>query len=212
MRHGREQGLTLVEVLVTAPIILLIVGAVGAMWGSGSRLFGSVTVQSELTQRAIRALDRVSRELSAAGTASLTAVPKAPYWTDSLALERLLTVGNDGSLAWEKVRVAFAYDAAEANDGKDNDRDGLVDEGELVFTLNQGTSEERRVVLCRGVREYLEGEVPNGKDDNGNGFVDERGFCFSLDGAVLRIRLSVESRNEAGTICRTAISAVGFRN
>ena len=79
-------------------------------------------------------------------------------------------------------RFEFVYDPDEVDDGQDNNGNGLIDEGRIVWTRNVGAPDERSVVLCHQVREYLEGEVPNGLDDNGNGLVDEKGLSFERNG------------------------------
>ena len=67
-------------------------------------------------------------------------------------------------------------------------------------------------MLCKSVREFLEGEIPNGKDDNGNGRVDERGLCFVLEGEILRILLTLEQPGAPRRVTRTASSALGMRD
>ena len=90
-------------------------------------------------------------------------------------------------------------------------RNGLVDDGLLVLTRDVGGNDQR-IVLCRGVREYFEGEVGDGDDDNGNGLTDERGFHIQRVDGVLFVRLSLEESVPTGSVVRTLETAVRLRN
>jgi hypothetical protein len=108
-------------------------------------------------------------------------------------------------------RLVLEYD--EANDGLDDDGDGLVDEGRLVWLENPGAAGERRVVLCNDVREYLAGETSDGDDENGNGLIDERGFALDFAGNAVTVRLTLEARGQKGQIIvSSAQRTVAFRN
>ena len=88
-----------------------------------------------------------------------------------------------------------------------------MDECQLVLRLDAGTAAQRDVVLCRYVREYLEGEIPNGSDDNGNGLMDERGFSADVADGVWTLRLTVERRDASGRlVTKTHETSVRPRN
>jgi hypothetical protein len=104
-------------------------------------------------------------------------------------------------------------ETGEQDNGLDDNGNGLVDEGVIVWTENPGLVDERRVIRSHWVREYLEGELPNGLDDNGNGLRDERGLCFSIEGDVLTIRITLERRDDDGRIhTKTVQTSVRVRN
>ena len=116
-------------------------------------------------------------------------------------------------VSWEQNRLELRYEDDEVDDGIDNDGDGVVDEGVLVLIQDWMGPTEQEVVLCHGVREFLEGETPNMLDDNGNGLIDERGFSVDLDGENLTFRLSLERVDASGnTVIRTLESSVWLRN
>lgn len=213
-RRRRHSGLGLRELLLGAPLLVLLIAAVGVVYGSGSRIIDSVNRREDLGQRANRSVDRLALLLSGATPRNLGVVPEAPHWIDSLSIERLDSVNTDGRLDWRTTWISFEYASGELDDGKDNNGDGLIDEGRVVMTTSQGTAEERRTVLYGSVREFLEGETPNGKDDNGNGngLVDERGLCFVLDGELLRIFLTLERPGAPLRDTRTASSVLGLRD
>lgn len=67
-----------------------------------------------------------------------------------------------------EITIAYAPVQAELCDGKDNNRDGKIDENFPDSNAN-------------GIADCIETELCNGKDDNGNGIIDEPGI-FDLDG------------------------------
>ena len=72
---------------------------------------------------------------------------------------------------------------------------------------------QKRVVLCSGVAEYLEGETPDGNDENGNQLRDERGLCFERVGNRLNVYLTVERMDSAGLLwTQTLQTSVHYRN
>ena len=120
--------------------------------------------------------------------------------------------GTTPDLSSTRQIVAEA-EAGDAPDGIDNDGDGLIDERALVFIRDVGLATQRRIVLCKGVLEYLEGETFNGADDNLNGLEDEPGFHLERNGDVITIRLSVGKQGPGGvTLVRTAELDVRLRN
>lgn len=110
--------------------------------------------------------------------------------------------------------LRFEIDPTEANNGADDDGDGLIDEGILVLIEDVGLPTEHRRVLARGLAEYAEGEVFNGVDDNGDGLVDESGFAIERMGAALEVTVTLEQRppGREETIQRTLRSSILLRN
>jgi hypothetical protein len=110
-------------------------------------------------------------------------------------------------------RLRFERDAAEFADGLDNDGDGLVDEGALIFTTDVAAGAE--VALVSGVAEMAEGELANGADDDGDGLVDEPGFFVQWDAAsgTLTLELTLERlAPRRRRVLRSSQSAVRIRN
>lgn len=161
-----------------------------------------------------RAVQRVTRELEFAGLGAMTPRNTSPLWSESLSFRGCQGYDEGAaSVAWSDVRtLRLEYEPGESDDGADNDGDGLVDEGQLVWLENEGAPEEQRIVLAHGVAEYLQGETPDGDDDNGNGLVDERGFALSFEGAVVTIHLSLQTAGANGTIAKTLETSVSVHN
>ena len=145
-------------------------------------------------------------------TATVPVGLASPQSSNFLEYQRPLTLSP---LAWDDTeRLTFEYEPGELDDGLDNDGDGLVDEGRLIRYVDYLLPTERRIVLCSGVAEFLEGEEGgNLADDNGNGLVDEPGLGFDIDGGTLNVRMSVAGTGPTGTeIVRTRVASVFLRN
>jgi hypothetical protein len=206
--------MTLVEMLVAMALLATVLGSLLSMGDVSTKLCETGVTRSNLEAAARRAVDRLTRELAGARSASLAALPESPQWLNSIDFDRpgAIRVG-DGRVTWSTSRLEFRTATGEANDGLDNDGDGLVDEGTLVLVHDLAGADEITTVLAQGVREYLEGEIPNGQDDNGNGLIDERGVTFEREGDDLRLLLTLEGIGRDGnTVTRTLQTSVWSRN
>jgi type II secretory pathway pseudopilin PulG len=222
-------GFTLVEAAIaTALLVLLMTSAIlAAKRGQGA--FRAAQDATDVETHIRRALDRAAIELLSVGEEELLPNPTGQVGASSILFRQARSWdGNAGdgvnglNVLWgDQNRLAFEYETGESNDGVDEDGDGLVDEGCLVLTRDVGGN-ERRVVLCSGVREFLEDEIANGVDDNDNDkdgvvngagdLVDEAGFNVHRVGDVLYLRLSLEVPCETGSIVRTLETSVRLRN
>jgi prepilin-type N-terminal cleavage/methylation domain-containing protein len=204
-------GFTLVELVIAAAVLLLLLSSAVMAARGGMGAFRATQDTSQAETRVRRGLDRAVLELLSAGASELLPDPTSAFGTDSLQFRRATGLAGTAVVWGETQQLAFAYAPGEADDGLDNDGNGLVDDGLLVLTRDPG-GDDQRVVLCRGVREFLEGELGNGADDNGNGILDEAGFNVRRVNDVLFVRLSVEEPVETGTIVRTLETSVRLRN
>ncbi|MEQ1892720.1 MAG: hypothetical protein ABL998_09280 [Planctomycetota bacterium] len=206
-----RSGYTLVELAVATALFLLLMSSAVVAARGGMDAFKSSQDLSDLETRARRALDRAVFQLVACAASELNPNPTGPSGTENLAFRQVVGLAGTAPVLGVPMSLAFEYGPEEANDGIDNDGNGLVDEGLLVLTRDVGGAEQR-LVLCRGVREYLEGEVGDGDDDNANGLTDERGFNIQRVGDVLFVRLSLEEPVPTGSVVRTLETAVRLRN
>jgi hypothetical protein len=146
--------------------------------------------------QARRVLDQVAYAIMGAGRDRLIPDPEAPLHSTELRFEVSLGV-VDGEVVWGDTQ-AVGIDA---------------DSSQLAWRERPDQADERRVVWCNTVRDFLEGEVINGADDNGNGLVDEKGMTFVLEGNRVTILLSLERTDEKGNpVTRTVESVVTCRN
>jgi hypothetical protein len=209
--HTSRAGFTFVELAVASALLVLLLSSALLAARGGMGAFRATQDTSDAETRVRRALDRVVFELLSAGSSELVPNPTGDFGTADLQYRKPVgIIGTEPD--WGPTHaLTFVFAPGEGNDDVDNDGNGLVDDGLLVLTRDVGGN-EHRVVLCRGVRELLAGEVADGDDDNGNGVRDEAGFNVHRVGDVLFVRLSVEEPVETGTIVRTLETSVRLRN
>ena len=215
--HARAglRGTTLLEIVLGLTLFSAFAGSAFLAIDAASRSYRTETSVSHLEFLARKALDDVSERLRAADFASITPLPVIPPASaSSLDFQGSRGFVN-GAVDWGPTeRLAFESDPSDAEDGLDNDADGLVDEGRLVWIENPGLGGGRRTVLCSHVSASLEGELAgNGADDNDNGLIDERGFCVEFVGDRAIARITLERRDTAGRLMRwSSTRAVTPRN
>jgi len=213
-RRVRRAGFMQIDLMIGLTLMAMILGAIATAGRSGTNLFQSGVVRSQLEVQTTRTVGKIRQQLFVSELASIAGVPQAPFWDDELAFDQPDDFSGDvGMLSTKSTRIEFRYEDGELDDGIDNDSDGLIDEGVVVLIRDAGGPEEQAVVLCRDVREYLEGEIQNGLDDNGNGLIDEKGLSFDITGENLVVRLTLEKRDRLGNvITRTLVSSIWLRN
>jgi len=215
MRTGstRRSGFTLIEVVLAASLLALMLLSIAITTESAGNAHDAGSARERLDVDAHRALEFVIAELSSARRGALVPEPDPVLVTDTLTYEQSAGWLDDAPQWNDPEQIVFEIDVVELDNGLDDDGDGLVDEGRLVWYQNPGTAEERRVVKCHGVRGYLQGETPDGTDENGNGLVDERGLVFTIDGDVLTVQLTLERASPSGElITKTVRGDVRIRN
>ena len=205
-------GFTLVEMAIS----VLLVGMVGGVFvltteTTTSAVSTGVAV-ADLDARSVRALERVCEALKSTSVELAAPQAASPFSGEFVDFQRGAGVDADGNALWGTVE-RFVLEYAEADDGVDNDGDGLVDDGSLVWIEDPGGAGEQRVVVCNAVREYLEGETFDGTDENGNGLIDERGFALDFDGDCVTVRLTLAGRDDRGSVVLSTVErTISFRN
>jgi len=211
--HERQAGVSLLEVVIASSLTMVIIVGVYGLFHTGVAAYGVGTASAEVQRRSAEVLDAIADELAQAGRDVVYPQVVPPKSTSRITLQRNAGF-SEGQVVWSPVTIIeFRHTGDDPDDGKDNNGNGLVDEGIVVRRDNAGTADARLTVLARNVREYLEGEVPNGQDDNGNGLVDEAGLCFDVIGEVWTIRLTMERTDDKGRkVMHTAQTSVKTRN
>jgi hypothetical protein len=166
-----------------------------------------------VSSSASRLLQRVTNELTFARRASLTPVPNAPQGASTLTFNTCAGV-DAGVVQWSApITLCWEREAGELDDGQDNNGNGLVDEGQLVWIENEGLADEQRVVWGHGLCEYLPGESFDGADEDGDGLIDEAGLSFVIQGDVLTIQLGLQGSGPDGNVMtRVVETSVLVRN
>lgn len=210
----REAGFTLVELAISTAIMGLMMGFLLMVQVSGQKAAAQARQNDEVEGRLTRALERAHDETRF--------VINDLIWEDlsgASTFSKVLTFQSVASLDGgvmtpsDVTRLEVLMEDSEADDGVDNDGDGLIDEGALWLTRDFGGPNEKSVILCKGVTEYYDGEALGNGDDNGNLLVDESGFHVERDEDRLVFRLSVERVKEDGVrTLRSGEASVNVRN
>lgn len=211
-RRG-DRGYTLLELLIAVAILSVIGAATARVVSTTTEAYGTGQLATDVETRLGRTLDRIAWELRSCSPGVMLPTPAAPFSTSSLTYQKPSGFLGGATNWGSPCRIEFRLEAGELDDGADNDGDGLVDEGDVVWVTNSGLVDESESVGCHGVSEFLEGEEDNLADDNGNGLEDEAGLAFDFEGDVLTIRLTLQKRSPDGTlITRTGETSVKLRN
>lgn len=212
---GRRSGMTLMEIVLALSILIGVGGTIFLATQSLSSAFRTGTNLATLDSQARNGLDAVARLLEQAGADTLNAPSSDPFsGEDEIVFQRALGFAGGAIVYGPVERVRVEPSPADPPDGVDNDGNGLVDEGQVVWIERDGEPDERRHVLVRHVARAAEGEVAgNGADDNANGITDEGGFSLVWDTETLTVRLTLERAVTAAvTTRRTFERTVGFLN
>lgn len=213
MKMTDRSGLTLLETTIVMVLLSVVLGAAIMVLRQGQMNFDRTVSNAVVESAGNRALNRIARRLTGAGATTLFPVPEAPLGSSAVSFQEV-EGWNAGAPVWSSdAEIRLEYEPRELDNDLDDDGDGLVDEGQVVQVENLGEADERRVVLVRGVREYLEGETADGFDENGNGLEDERGLSFQLDGNEMIVRLTLLRPDPQGAITmRTLQTSISLRN
>lgn len=222
--HKQRRGFTLVELVIAFTVLSLILGAIGMVNLAGRDAYQQGVQSATLEARARRTLQRIAHELTAGLAMRLTPVPNTAAMNQAgvSTIQFTTCEGFAAGLTLESTPTGIVYesDPNDADDGFDNDSDGLVDERQVVLVRNRGLANEVRTVLAGNVAELLEGETLNLADDNGNALVDEPGFSVTeeadsdvITGRTLRLRLTLQGRDPKNRLVnRTVETSVHMRN
>jgi len=213
MQRRQQSGFTLLEVVIAAGILSIALAGAAMVSRTGNEAHETGAATQALERVAHGALERVASELARTSADSLEPDPVEGLAYSDLEFQAVLGQADGVPVLDETSRLLCELDSGELNDGVDNDGDGLIDEQRLVLVRRTGSPDEQRVVLCRGVLEYFEGETFNGLDDNGNSIADEPGFHLERDGSILTTRISVGKRGPQGRVLvRSVELATRMRN
>jgi hypothetical protein len=188
--------MTLLEVMLGLALFTAFASSAFFALEASASSYRTETTVAHLAFLAGKAMDDVAEHLREADFDALLPAPGGvapPASASSIDFQTANGFAN-GAATWGPVeRLALEPEPEDATDGVDNDGDGLVDEGRLVWIENPALGGGRRTVLCSHVAAMLEGEIAgNGGDDNGNGLVDEPGFCVEFVGDRATVHITLE--------------------
>lgn len=197
VRKQRQAGFTMVDGLIGLTLTAVIIGAAVTVTNTTASSTRTTVAQSRVTQQAHRILDKLSKELLGAGAHTISPSP-LPDGASTMTFRKAIG-WNAGMITWSEDRRLQLIDSPDDPvDGVDNDDDGVIDDQQLILTVDVGTPDETSVVLADPINRLVFSEDSNGVDDNGNGLVDEPGVCFQLQGEVLTIRITLSLSDDSG--------------
>lgn len=208
VKPAAQSGIAMLEIVISLTVLSILTISVSSVLDTGLGAY-ETSSPSGVRQLSHRGVDRIAERLSFAGQATLS-----PDGLGS-SLRFRTCIGSTG-LTKDFGTLSELYwgpEPQDPTDGKDNDGDGLIDEGMVVFRTDIGEPTERTIVLANGVARHLEGEVSNGFDDNGNGQADERGLYLKVEPNAVRVHLTLHRPGPDGrVVVQTARTLVAMRN
>lgn len=201
MRRGASRarsGFTLFEAAIVVVLMSIALGVAAIVTRSSQDALKTSTLAARMDGEGRRAMQRIKELLRGAGANAITPRVAAPFGTDRVEFRRAVRI-EDGAPVWGPLEsLSFQYVNGELDDGLDNDGNGLVDEGRVVWVPDVLAAERQEVVLASYVPDLFEGETENVLDDNENGLIDERGLCFDFDGPIVNVRLTLQEVDDRG--------------
>jgi len=193
----RRAGFSLLELSMAVSLFALVMGSALTLVLDGRDLARASQQRAGVSRKAQAALDRALVELREASD-TVNPDPSGATGADNLQFQVPQSV-NGSVVTWSGARqLRFENDPADPFGGGDEDSDGLVDEGRLVFVRDVGALNERRVVLATNVPRRDPDELVNNADDDGDGVSDEGGFNVQRVGGVFTLRLVVSEPGAGG--------------
>ncbi len=178
-------GFTLLDLMIG--LSLFAVGLAAAMQAV-VRTNGAYEASSARVLYEARVMAAVNRMLEVLAGARFEVDPVSLYGTDDVRFALPVAIDAVGVTFGPANRLWTRLDDAELDNGVDDDGDLLVDERELVLTLDVDGA-ARETVLLEGLRENGLFEVTDLIDNDGDGWIDEPGFALLLDGDLLHIQI-----------------------
>jgi prepilin-type N-terminal cleavage/methylation domain-containing protein len=155
-----RRGFTVIELTISVAILGLVLTSVALLGMSSQRAYRTGAAGADLEVDLRRALDHLVQEFMRSGEAVLLPDPAEGVGASDVTYQKAVGVAG-GATSWSTpFRVRFEYEEGELDDGLDNNGNGLADEGRVVWTRDVGGINEATHVICRGVRELLEGGSP----------------------------------------------------
>lgn len=206
-------GFTLVELIIGVTLFSGLLLVAGMATDRTVTMFRQSRAAQEVMARAARMLQHVSAEFAFARRGNLDPVPDTDFGSSTLTYQRCQGALVDAPVWSDPRTLRWELEAGELADDVDNNENGLIDEGVLVWIENLGGADEQRVIWGHGLTRFQPGEEFNGDDDNENGLIDEQGLSFRIEGDVLTIRIAVQGLGpDKNLITRTAETSVLIRN
>lgn len=184
----KEQGFSLLEVMIVTTILVIIVGGIFEVFSAGLNAYNTGTVLVDVQGLARRSLEKIVKEVQGAGIDTIS-----QSGSTSITFQKA-TGYTDGSVTWgDTITIAFDYLDDENDNGVDDNGNRLVDEGKIEMTTDDGEGG-----LTTEVIGY---------------WLKEDGLQFSLSGRLLTITLEIERYEPKGELMQVRlVTTVKIKN
>lgn len=194
---NRRSGFTLIEAAASIALLAIVMVNALTLLETTRKNDDQRSDKLELQLLASQALDRMVMALIEADQEATLPQKPSPFSDSTIRYQRSLGVENGVEVLSEPSLISL--DSAE-------DR--------IIWTRNEGLTNEQRVVWSRYVSDFLIDEIGmNMGDDNGNSLIDEEGLSFNVEGESVLIRLALRRVDRFGNeITASAETRAAFRN
>jgi prepilin-type N-terminal cleavage/methylation domain-containing protein len=190
----RQAGFSLLETMIAAAILVILLAGMMGVMVRGQDMFDALATRTATQMRVQGVLDRMVKELRAGSLANLTTGSPPQFLVAGQTYNNInflpLATVTQGSIVWgSTVSYAFVYDDNEgANLGKDDNKNGLIDEGTLFRVVGAD-----RIPVCGRVTHVGFTLSPHNQlvITLAAGAVDEKGYVYTCTGEA-----SVSFRNQ----------------
>ncbi|MEQ8763409.1 MAG: prepilin-type N-terminal cleavage/methylation domain-containing protein [Planctomycetota bacterium] len=149
-RSKRSAGFGLLELVVTLTILSLTLLTAAEALVSTIRTQSTASVREVLDEQVRRTLARLGDVLRQAGESTLLDVPDGPSTNGTMRFRLLRSYDPDSGPQWSPIgRLFLKLAPGEVANGTDDDGDGRIDEGALMFQVGGQTSQ-----WCANVVEF----------------------------------------------------------
>jgi len=130
---GSPRGFTIIEVLITASLLMLMAASVLTCLGVSNTAMVEGSAQADLESSARRVLNRIAQDFRAGVLTTLS--PYAPVASSTATVTPVTGYANGAVTLGTPIRFQLVADPKDPANGKDDDKDGYVDEGSVVRTV-----------------------------------------------------------------------------
>lgn len=178
----RSAGFTMMELTIAVAIFLLALIPLGKLVGESNRAFRSLAGRAQIATRGQLVMTRLVEDLSAGRFASL--VPAVPENSTSIQFRPITGFSGGSATFGDVTHIELVPLESQADDGLDDDGDGLVDEAGLRIWSDKAPfgatpgAEDKPIMLAENLA--------------------ANGLTFTREGAVLRVQLTLQARSDPG--------------